>query len=195
MIKNIRKLIRRGARDERAIAAVEFAMIAPVMVILIAGIIELTFRYQVDDKFTRFVSQAGDFFSRNTTLTTDDIETFHAQAETMMRPAPVSFEEELQMTVTSICFDPDGNPEIVWQRAMGGPPENVDPQEAEGLGENGETVIRVDAQYTYKSPIGGMFSTDALIMKRRMFYKPRETRAIAIDGKISEVDNACYATI
>ncbi len=194
MMKHIRRLFIRGARDERAIAAVEFALIAPVMVIFMAGLIELTFRYQVDDKFTRFVSQAGDYFARNTTLTTDEIETFHGQAETMMRPAPVSFEEELKLTVTSICFDPDGKPEIVWQRAVGGPPENVDPQEAHGLGENGESVIRVDAEYIYKSPISGMFSTDALIMKRRMYYKPRETRAIAIDGNLSEVPNTCYAS-
>lgn len=201
-------------RSEDGISAVEFALIAPFFIALIMGFMEVTFRYQASDKFNRFSAQAGDFFSRSPELTSEEIKAFFERSDAMMRP--IIADHTLTLAVSSIGFNRNGEGVLLWTRTEGGLVDSnggdaeegvdeddgtrdaeagdaspaIDAADAVGLDAPGESVIRVDVTYTYSSPMSGLFGLQTAEMQKTVYYRPRVTRVIAIDGEISENGDA-----
>ncbi|MEO1746116.1 MAG: hypothetical protein AAFR13_06255, partial [Pseudomonadota bacterium] len=50
----------------------------------------------------------------------------------------------------------------------------------------GETIIRVHSKYTYTSPFTYFLKVNPYLKEKVLYFKPRVTRAIAIDGSVSE---------
>ncbi len=177
------------AGNRRGIAAVEFAFIAPILAVMMITLVELTLRYQGVEKFHRYASQAGDLASRTSVLTTADIGDIYGAADKMMQPIPVG--NNLTITVTSIGFDSTGTPKILWQRTKPNTatPIPVSASDAAGLGYAGDTVIRTDARFHYSSAISTAFSLENIELVRKMYFRPRSSRVITMDGSISENGN------
>lgn len=169
-------------RNRRGIAAIEFAMFAPFLAVMIYGLLELTLRFRAADEFQRYVQQAGDYLSREDQLVTADIDAIFNAADDMIRSAPLS--GNLHMDVASIGFISDGSPELLWRRHRGDTPPSLDVAEAIGLGEPGESVLRVSVRFTYETPISQLIGAGRMTLEEEVFYRPRVTRVIAINGKI-----------
>lgn len=172
------------SRDQRGMAAVEFALIAGPLMIFLLGTFEITLRLQAADEFERYAFQIGDVFSRDEDMTSGDLDVLYQAADMMMQQVEVE-DEMLDIDVASIGYQADGDPVLLWRRYRGGKPAELDLQDAEGLAEPGESVIRVSATLRYKPEIS-FLSTGHASMKRFSFFKPRTTRAISIDGKITD---------
>ena len=177
------------AENRRGIAAVEFAFIAPILAVMMITLVELTLRYQGVEKFHRYASQAGDLASRSAVLTSADISDIYGAADKMMLPIPVG--DDLTLTVTSIGFDSAGTPKILWQRTRPymATPIPVSASDAAGLGYAGDTVIRTDAQFYYSSAISTAFGLEDIKLVRKMYFRPRSSRVITMDGHVSENGN------
>lgn len=188
MVKSFLSNLRRRY-DERGLAAIEFAFILPILAMMTLGLAELTLRYQGVEKFHRFVSQAGDLVSRNNSLTTDDVADIRNSADKMMTPINVG--DNMTLTVTSIGFDSAGTPKILWQRTRPymATPIPVSASDAAGLGYAGDTVIRTDAQFYYSSAISTAFGLEDIKLVRKMYFRPRSSRVITMDGHVSENGN------
>jgi hypothetical protein len=171
-------------RDNRGLAALEFALIAPFLAILIMGIAEMSLRFRATDEFHRYLQQAGDYLARAEELTSGDIDAIHDAAGEMMKPVHVS--GRLHMDVSSIGFTPNGSPELLWRRHRGDEPPDFEISEAAGLGDPGESVIRVGARFTYQSPISGLLGVNTMRLDEAVWFRPRVTRVIAIDGAIAD---------
>ena len=171
-------------RDVSGLAALEFALLSPFLAVLIFGILELSLRFRAADEFHRFVQQTGDMLSREEELFSEDLDAVHAAAAQIMKP--VSISGGLEMDVASIGFTPDGTPELLWQRARGGPAAPFEASQASGLGRPGESVLRVSARFRYTTPLSDMLSLGALEMGHAVYYRPRVTRLIAIDGEVHD---------
>lgn len=177
----------RGARfirETRGLAALEFAMIAPFLAVLIMGIAEMSLRFRAIDEFHRYLQQAGDYLSREDELFSADIDAIYAAAGEIMKP--VELAGQLDLDVSSIGFIADGSPELLWQRIRGNTPPSFDVADAAGLGGPGESVIRVSARFTYQSPISGLVGVNALQLDQAVYFRPRATRVIAIDGSLAD---------
>lgn len=177
-------LLHRWRRGTRGLAALEFALLSPFLAVLIFGILELSLRFRAADEFHRFVQQTGDMLSREEELFSEDLDAVYAAAAEIMKP--VSLAGGLEMDVASIGFTPDGSPEQLWQRARGGTAVPFDVTEAAGLGAPGESVLRVSARFRYATPLSDMLSLGPLEMGHAVYYRPRVTRLIAIDGEIHD---------
>ena len=184
MVKSFLSNLRRRY-DERGLAAIEFAFILPILAMMTLGLAELTLRYQGVEKFHRFVSQAGDLVSRNNSLTTDDVADIRNSADKMMTPINVG--DNMTLTVTSIGFDSEGTPKILWQRTAPATdaPLPVDETDAVGLGYPGDTVIRTDARFFYSSAISTAFGFSDVELDRKIYYRPRSSRAVAKPSTVS----------
>ena len=174
----------RFIRDTGGLAALEFALIAPFLAVLILGIAEMSLRFRATDEFHRYLQQAGDFLSREDALVSADIDAIHAAAAQIMKPVTVA--DRLEIDVSSIGFTADGSPELLWRRHRGSPPPAFDVTSAAGLGAPGESVIRVGARFTYDSPITGMIGAKAMALDESIWFRPRVTRVIAIDGSLAD---------
>ncbi len=174
----------RLASDTRGIAAVEFAFVAPVLVVMIVGLLELSLRFRAVDAFERYTYQAGDFLSRASELESADLDAIYASRSQMMTPVPAA--SELDLDIASIGIKDDETVVQLWRRHRGQAPGSYDLAEAEDLGDPGESVIRVATTYRYTSPIGLVLGSETVTMTKSLYFRPRVTRLIAIDGIVAD---------
>ncbi|MEL6436356.1 MAG: TadE/TadG family type IV pilus assembly protein [Pseudomonadota bacterium] len=180
---------RKFARDDRGVAATEFALIMPLLMTLTFGVFEVYFAYIAEDQFTRYSTQTADLLARAPELKTADIKDLLDVANKIM--VEVDSHELIELHVASIGYKTTGgNPLLLWTRSSfgknGGTPIVFDIKEAEGLGMPGETIIRVHSKYTYTSPFTYFLKVNPYLKEKVLYFKPRVTRAIAIDGSVSE---------
>jgi hypothetical protein len=173
-------------KDRRGMAAVEFALIAPALIVVFMGVLELTARYRASEEATRYVNQVADLLPREPELATSDIEHIFEAAVHMMKPLDTT--SRLDLDVSGIGFEDPTNTDtpvadLYWRRLTG----NEVPltlSDADGLGDEGASVIRVGIRYAYTSPISILFGGPDLDMVRQSFARPRLVRQIPMDGAI-----------
>lgn len=179
-----RKSFRTWLRDQQGIAAVEFALILGPITVLMLATFEVTLRMQAADEFERYAFQIGDVFTREAELTSADISVLYDAAGVMMQQVGVTG-DMLDIDVASIGFQSDGEPVLLWRRHRGNIPADFNLSDAEALAEPGESVMRVSATLRYTPAISYLPSPSSG-MVRTAFFKPRATRSISIDGKVTD---------
>jgi len=179
----MRKLIpfRALARDGRGVAAAEFALIAPALIFLVMGVFEMSFRFRAAEEATRYVHQVADIVSRETALTTAGIEEIYGASVHMMKPLDTL--DNLDLDITSVGFEgEDSEPTILWRRVAGTSVE-FGLEEAEGMGLEGESVIRVGVRYNYQSILTDLFGGGFMAIERSAYARPRIDRKVTLDGE------------
>jgi Flp pilus assembly protein TadG len=176
----IRFLTSRFVRDRRGIAATEFALIAPALILLVMGVLEMSMRFRASEEATRYVHQVADLISRENTLTTSDLDKIYDASIYMMKPLDTT--GNLDLDVSSISFKTTQlTPTIVWRRTAG-TAVAFNATEAAGMGAKDETVIRIGIRYKYNSVLTTLFGGAGMNIERSAFARPREERVIKIDG-------------
>lgn len=82
----LRRLLSRFGRAERGIAAVEFALILPTMLLLYIGMAQVTFALNVDRKVTVLSRTVADLVGRTASLTPAQMEDVVDAALTVLAP-------------------------------------------------------------------------------------------------------------
>ncbi len=178
----------RFVRDRRGIAATEFALIAPALIFLVMGVLEMSFRFRAAEEATRYVHQMADLISRETEMTSESLEDLYGAATNLMKPLESS--DNLDLDVSSVGFDgDDAEPALYWRRVAGTPVE-FEAEEAEGMGVKDETVIRVGVRYTYESVLTSLFGGKSMAIEREAFARPRIERVVTMDGHIKDQNGA-----
>jgi len=178
----------RLARDRRGMAAVEFALIAPTLIVLFMGVLEMTFRFRANEEATRYVHQAADLISREGEQTNADLLEIYNASVFMMKPLDTV--ANLDMDIASIGYDADtGIPFTRWRRVIGAQTP-LNPLDAAGLGAKGESIIHVGVRFRYTSPISSMFGGPNLSIVRDAWARPRTQRLITINGAASDSGGA-----
>jgi Flp pilus assembly protein TadG len=179
-MRNMIPFLRFG-HDRRGIAATEFALIAPALIFLVMGVFEMSFRFRASEEATRYVHQVADIISRESELTTDAVGEIYEAAVFMMKPLETT--DNLDLDVTSIGFEgEDAEPAVMWRR-VAGTPLTFDVSEADGMGIQDETVIRVGVRYNYRSVLTELFGGGLMAIEKSAYSRPRIDRKISIDGE------------
>lgn len=173
-------LSRFGA-DRRGIAAVEFAIIAPALIFLVVGVLEMSFRFRAGDEATRYTHQVADLIARDNAIVQTELSSLYGAAPHMMKPLETT--ANLDIDITSIGFEGDPvQPKVYWRR-VGGTSVNFDINDAKDMGAKDETVVRVGVRYRYQSAISNLFGGGAMTIEREAYARPRMDRIITIDGQ------------
>jgi Flp pilus assembly protein TadG len=173
--------------DVRGIAAVEFGLIAPVMLAFLIGTIEVTRAVAIDHRFSQVTSMVADLVTRSTELTADDVNAIYAVTGEVMRPYDVS---DLTISIIPIVSGRD-NPEDtrVYAGTANRPSFNGGALPAkcqsytltEGMLGPTEAVIVVEATYTFKPLfVGSLLGQKDWTSKA--FAKPRIGLFVKFDG-------------
>ena len=171
--------------DRRGLAAVEFALIAPVLIFLFMGVLEMSLRFRASEEASRYVHQVADLISRETSLTTTDLGEIYDAAVHMMQPLDTV--DRLDFDAASVGFRSDAQttPYVMWRRVAGQEvPLQLD--EVVGMGLAGETVVRVGIRYRYDSPLTTLFNGRTIAIERTAYARPRETRRVSMDGQVDD---------
>ncbi len=149
MIPDLSGLSRFGV-DERGVAAVEFALIAPVLIALYLGLAEMCQAYMAQKRASHVTSQIADIIAQTDVVTRDDIADYFAIGATVLKPFPTT---PLTMRVTAITRGSDGVARVVWSQGQGMTGRSGTVAVPSGLIANGESIIMSEANYAYQSPL------------------------------------------
>ncbi|UYN99333.1 MAG: pilus assembly protein [Devosia sp.] len=191
-------LLHRLALSERGAAAVEFALILPVLLFIYVGTLEASALISMDRKVQSVSGAIGDLVARSeVSLTSSQMRDYFRAAGGIMTPyssAPV------EQVVTAISVSSDGETSVLWSRQYHGG-EYEDGVFVEGTYEVGEeyspgdsyplpeemiaialdsTVIAAQASYSY-TPLFGIVIDQAVNLHRSSYFMPRFGGSIALN--------------
>jgi Flp pilus assembly protein TadG len=184
--------LRRIRSDTRGAAAVEFAYLAPILVLMLLGTIEVGRAVNIDRHFSQATNTAGDLVAREEYLGTSDgsayanLESMMDSIEHIMHPYDT---QDLKLGVFSVRADPD-NPDdtrVEWSYSFN---EESVPATCDlyslpaGLVSAGGSVIVVTSTYIFKPLFadvvpgisGNMTWTD------KSFHSPRNSCVDYVKG-------------
>lgn len=112
----LRALFRRFGRNTQGVAAVEFALIFPLLVLLYFGTVEASALYTVDRRVTTVSTTMADLVSReNGCITNDTLQSYFEAATGIMQPYSTT---DLKQVVSLLKIDDDGV-HVQWSEAYG----------------------------------------------------------------------------
>lgn len=163
--------------DRKAVAAVEFALILPVLTLLYLGTVEVTNAITANRKVVATASTIGDLTAQSQDVT-NEITNILDAASAVMQPFNIS---TLQMRITQVRIAANGQATVDWSNARGmtcltkgaafaGLPA--------GLNVPDTYVIFSEVSYGYRSPIGN-FIAGTLQMTDNFWHRPRIGTSVA----------------
>jgi Flp pilus assembly protein TadG len=163
--------------NEKGISAVEFALIAPLMVLIYFGCIELSLLMRVDRRVTTTASSLGDLTARLVTVDDADMQELYNAAAVTMQPYDASI---ARMRITSVVDDGDGETRVEWSDGFNITPYTEDAliTVPAGLVPSPGSVIVAEVEFEYESSVA--FVLDASQTLKDVFYlRPRRVTKIA----------------
>lgn len=162
-------------KDRRGAAAVEFAFVAPVMILMYYGLAELTQGMMADRRASHVASAIGDLVAQDTMINTSEMNDIFNVGKAIISPFPTT---GLSMRVTSIRKDSSGAIQVMWSKSSGsmGVLTTVASVPA-GLIANNESVILAESSYVYNSATKQALP-NALTFTQKYYLKPRKTAQV-----------------
>ncbi len=164
-------------RNEDGVSAVEFAIIAPLMVLLFFGCIELSLLMRADRRVTATASSLGDLTSRLASVTDDDMRELYNAATVMMQPYAAA---ETRMRITSIEDNGNGQKRVKWSDGHEMTPRAVNSlvNVPDGIVPSPGSVILTEVEYDYTSVFGVVIDS-TMTMGDSFYLRPRRVSNIA----------------
>jgi len=160
--------IRKVLLDSRGAAAIEFALLLPLLFTLHIAAAEVLQAYKAQRNAAHIAAAIADITAQSRTLTTAEIDDILAASAAMMHPFPTV---RLQQRVASLSASDSGAISVDWQKGKdysqaGGP--SVPP----GYLLPKESVIVTDVIYDYQ-PTFGLFLPKTIRFTRHAYARPR----------------------
>ena len=191
-----RRLSRHYRQDERGVAAIEFAIIAPIMIGMYFGLAEIASAISVDRRISHGTNVAGDLATQLTELNGNDIEEIVSAAVRVMDVPNVS---DISISMESFILPAEGEPPesegrfVVnfGSKATAIPAFDASTLDTQLLSStSGIVVTRVRYEYT---PLQLRFFDSTITLEETFLLKPRRSDSLKIqDGTVTII--GCTAT-
>jgi len=158
-------------RDRRGVSAVEFAFIAPVMVLLFFGVAELSSAMMSERRASDVASTIGDLVARCSGVNDADIADIFSAGNTIIDPFPKA---DLKMRLTSVKGDASGNPQVDWTKNVNWSAGSAAGLPAGMITAKDESVIIAESSFTYKAAAQYVIK-NGLTMNEKFYLKPRKS--------------------
>lgn len=155
-------------RDRRGVAAVEFALLAPMLIGLYLGAVELTLALQAQRRMSHMAYAMADMAAQNRTVTIAQLDELMEAGSVMAYPLPTGV---LGQRVSSISRSATGAVTVDWVRTRNYTGAQA-PKVPDGFLQNGESVVVTDITYDYSS-VFGLVMPDGVRFERHAYLRPR----------------------
>jgi len=167
----------RFARDDRAISAVEFALILPLMVALYFGCVEASQAVTIDRKVTLTARTVADLVAQVATINNAGIDSVLGASTTILAPYSAT---NATVTVSLVNIDKNGTAKISWSRSTNssaahssGDPVNV----PAALRTPNTSLVWGETSYTYNSVLADAM-TGPITLTDQIFMRPRLSETV-----------------
>jgi Flp pilus assembly protein TadG len=172
--------MRRLANDRRGVSAIEFALLAPLMILLYFGCVEISNAVGADRKVSLTASALANLSAQVSSISQSDMQNIFDAATAIMAPYPAG---NLTMTVSCINIDADKKVTVKWSETRNGTQltEFSFDDSNESLKVAGTQLVYAEVSFAY-APLVGNEITGPLTLKDHMFMSPRITAPSYVDG-------------
>jgi Flp pilus assembly protein TadG len=164
------------AKDRRGVSAVEFALLAPLMIGLYLSGVEVSEGIGIDRKVTLTAGAMANLAAQTSTISNADMTNIMNAAKAIMSPYPTT---TLTITVTCIDIDSTGKAIVKWSDSFQGTARAVGSVMTlpSALAVPGTSLIFAETAYIYK-PIIGHTITGTLTLTDKMYMSPRQSATV-----------------
>ena len=164
-------IMRRFAGDRRGVSAVEFALIAPMMIGLYLGCVEISDGVAADRKVSLTAAALANLTAQVTTITDTDMTNILDASSAIIAPYAAS---KLKITVSCINIDANKNATVKWSVTRNGTANSGTVALPSALAVASTQLILAEASYAY-TPTVGYTITGTLNLSDKMYMSPRQT--------------------
>ena len=169
--------IRGLARRTDGLAAIEFALIAPILIMMFFGLIEISNGLMCRQQVGTMASSAADLVAQAQQITNNDRDNVFAATAAIMYPNSTT---SLSMVISSVVDDGHGGGKVAWSDAKNGSARAIGSTVAvpTGLIPAGGSVILAEVTYTYVSK-ASVEITGPITISRSAYSQPRLSTQVA----------------
>jgi Flp pilus assembly protein TadG len=177
-------------KDCRGIAAVEFAFIVPLMLVLFFGAVEFSQGIGANRKVTIMARTLSDLTSQNTTVTAAQLNNLFAAATAIMTPYPVA---PVQSTISELYIDPNTQTaKVQWSvgsaaRGQGSTvaiPSQLIARDAQNNIVAGQYLIYSEVTYLYVPTVGYVMAPSGVNLRDVAFTRPRQSTCVMYNTSV-----------
>ncbi|MGN6100551.1 MAG: TadE/TadG family type IV pilus assembly protein [Devosia sp.] len=178
-LRSLKNKAKRFAKAREGVAAVEFALVMPLMLTLYLGSTELTQLINVDERITNIAGTVGDLVARSDgQVTASDLTDYFQAAQAIIAPFSGT---SLKQVVSLVYVNSSGVTTVKWSQAYnGGTARTVGQPYPSSPGiatsmiaiSKSNYVIVSEASYSYQ-PLLGLFFRSPFTLYHQNYYLPR----------------------
>ncbi|HZV84325.1 MAG TPA: TadE/TadG family type IV pilus assembly protein [Brevundimonas sp.] len=174
-----RSLLSRLRDDERGVSALEFAMLAPVLIAFYFGLAEFCQGFMAQKRMGHVSAMVADLVAQEETVSTANLTDIFSIGGLIMKPFSTT---PLKLRVSSITRTA-GVAKVSWSRGQGMDPRAVNETVVlpADLITDGQSIIMSEATYDYDSPVDYMMP-NVTRFSHRYYLRPRTVEQITCTG-------------
>jgi Flp pilus assembly protein TadG len=173
------------AGDDRGVSAVEFALITPVILILLVGMVDINEALTVYRKMRQISSTATDLVAQRSEITPAEVTMILQGSASLLAPYDTT---ELDIVLSVLDVRPQGQT-VAWSRAYqtGAETAGMEPDfpVPDALVENGTQVVAVRVDYRFDTLFSGLLEgilgRSGYVMQDTMYERPRVGDEVVLD--------------
>lgn len=176
------------SKDCRGVAATEFVMIVPLMLVMFFGVVELSSGVAVDRKVTLVARTLSDLTSQSISVTDTDLSNFFAASVGILTPYSAT---PTKSTITELYVDPttlqakvqwtrastiDATGNVVFATSTHKPKDIVTIPPALQVGDT--YLIWSEVSYNYVPTVGYIMAKTGVNMSDLTYTRPRQSKCV-----------------
>ncbi len=165
------RIFRRFGRDRRGVSAVEFALLAPLMIGLYLGCVEISDGVSADRKVSLTAAALANLSAQVSTISTSDMTNILDASSAIIAPYSAS---KLKMTVSCISIDANKNATVKWSVTRSGTLKSGSITLPSALAVASSQLLLAEVTYAYTPTVGYTIS-GTLNLTDKMYMSPRIT--------------------
>jgi len=179
----MQRLAARWLGDRRGVAAIEFAIIAPVMLVMLFGTTEFCAAIAIKRNVTNMARTVSDLTSQAAVVSDTDFANFFAASKGIMMPYDAT---PITMTVSLLYVDPSGKVLVEWSKGYNAPalalgvappvptPAGLISRDSNNNILANQYLIYSHVTYAYKNPTLVMLKS-TITLSDDAYTRPRQT--------------------
>lgn len=171
-------ILRRLAGDRRGVSAVEFALLAPIMIAFYFGLAEFCQGYMAQKRMGHASAMVADLVSQTDLITPAQVDDIFEIGGLIMKPYTAT---PLKLRISQVTRDSNGVAKVSWSRGKGWTARTTGSTVTipTGLIANGESIIMSEATYDYDSPVDYLMPSITRF-SHTYYLRPRLTEQITL---------------
>lgn len=170
----MRRLARIWARCERGAAAIEFALMAPLLIFFHLGSVEVIQSWEAHRRVAHVAAALADLTTQKVTVSQADMTDILAAGALLITPFSTN---QLGERVSSFTADGNGVVKLDWSQSQNWTASGGPTAPAGYLAAN-ESVVVADVTYSFKALFGIALPT-AFTMQKHAYLRPRLSSSVA----------------